>query len=57
MEKVKGIEGVSKNRRSLLPYGAIVLQEILGAMQPSKIVVSAIGVREGSTRSSARPIR
>ena len=47
VEKVKGIEGVSKNRRSLLPYGAIVLQEILGAMQPSKIVVSAIGVREG----------
>ncbi|WP_054311068.1 exopolyphosphatase [Mesorhizobium sp. 1M-11] len=47
VEKVKGIEGVSKNRRSLLPYGAVVLQEILGAMQPSKIVVSAIGVREG----------
>ncbi|TPL00213.1 MULTISPECIES: exopolyphosphatase [unclassified Mesorhizobium] len=47
VEKVKGIEGVSKNRRSLLPYGAIVLQEIMSAMQPSKIVVSAQGVREG----------
>ncbi|RWD25508.1 MAG: exopolyphosphatase, partial [Mesorhizobium sp.] len=47
IEKVKGIEGVSKNRRSLLPYGAIVLQEIMSAMQPSKIVVSALGVREG----------
>lgn len=47
VEKVKGIEGVSKNRRSLLPYGAVVLQEIMSAMQPSKIVVSAQGVREG----------
>lgn len=47
IEKVKGIEGVSKNRRSLLPYGAIVLQEIMAAMQPSKIIVSALGVREG----------
>ena len=47
VEKVKGIEGVSKNRRSLLPYGAVVLQEIMTAMQPSKVVVSAQGVREG----------
>ncbi|MBN9241485.1 MAG: exopolyphosphatase [Mesorhizobium sp.] len=47
VEKVKGIEGVSKNRRSLLPYGAVVLHEIIAAMQPSKIIVSALGVREG----------
>ncbi|RWB77090.1 MAG: exopolyphosphatase [Mesorhizobium sp.] len=47
VEKVRGIEGVSKNRRSLLPYGAVVLQEIMAAMQPSKIIVSAQGVREG----------
>jgi len=47
VEKVKGIEGVSKNRRSLLPYGAVVMQEIIAAMQPSRIIVSALGVREG----------
>lgn len=47
VEKIKGIEGVSKNRRSLLPYGALVLQEIIAAMKPDKIVVSALGVREG----------
>ncbi len=47
VEKTKGIEGISKNRRSLLPYGAIVLQEILAVMKPSKIIVSAVGVREG----------
>ena len=47
IEKIKGIEGVSKARRALLPYGAIVLQEIIAAMQPSEIAVSALGVREG----------
>lgn len=47
VERVKGIEGVSGNRRSLLPYGAIVLQEIIDRMRPSKVVVSALGVREG----------
>lgn len=47
VEKIKGIEGVSKNRRALLPYGAAVLQEIIATMQPSKVVVSALGVREG----------
>lgn len=47
IEKIKGIEGVSKIRRALLPYGAVVLQEIIAAMKPSKIVVSALGVREG----------
>jgi exopolyphosphatase / guanosine-5'-triphosphate,3'-diphosphate pyrophosphatase len=47
IEKMKGIEGVSKARRALLPYGAAVLLEIIAAMQPSKIVVSALGVREG----------
>lgn len=47
IEKIKGIEGVSKVRRALLPYGAIVLLEIIQAMRPSQIVVSALGVREG----------
>ncbi|TIW19086.1 MAG: exopolyphosphatase [Mesorhizobium sp.] len=55
VEKVRGIEGVSKNRRSLLPYGAVVLQEIMSAMQPSKIIVSAQGVREGFLYSLLDP--
>jgi exopolyphosphatase/guanosine-5'-triphosphate,3'-diphosphate pyrophosphatase len=45
--KMKGIERVSKSRRALLPYGASVLQEIITAMRPKNIVVSALGVREG----------
>ena len=47
VDKIKGIERVSKSRRALLPYGAAVLQEIVARQKPSKIVVSALGVREG----------
>lgn len=44
---VRGISAVSSNRRSLLPYGAVLLQEIINIMKPDKIVFSAVGVREG----------
>ncbi len=47
IDKIKGIESVSKNRRALLPYGATVLLEVVDRMKPSRIVVSALGVREG----------
>ena len=46
-DKIKGLERVSKSRRGLLPYGAIVLEEIIAAMQPRRVVISAQGVREG----------
>jgi exopolyphosphatase/guanosine-5'-triphosphate,3'-diphosphate pyrophosphatase len=55
VEKIKGIEHVSKARRALLPYGAVVLLEILDAMKPSKVVVSAQGVREGFLYSLLSP--
>lgn len=55
LDKLKGIEGVSKARRALLPNGAIVLQEIIATMRPSKIVVSALGVREGFIYSLLSP--
>jgi exopolyphosphatase/guanosine-5'-triphosphate,3'-diphosphate pyrophosphatase len=55
VEKIAGIERVSRNRRGLLPYGAIVLQEIIAAMKPSKIVISAQGVREGFLYSLLSP--
>ena len=47
IDKIKGVDRISKMRRALLPYGAAVLHEIIVAMKPSKIVVSALGVREG----------
>ncbi len=40
-------QAVSKNRRSLLPFGAVAMQEVLRAMKPSRILFSAQGVREG----------
>jgi len=46
-DKANSLEGVTKSRRSLLPYGAVVLQEIIAAMKPSKVIISAFGVREG----------
>ena len=47
LSKVDGIDRISKTRRALLPYGAVVLQEILKAARPARVVVSALGVREG----------
>ena len=47
LSKMKGIERISKTRRALLPYGAVVLQEIVRVMKPERLVVSALGVREG----------
>lgn len=55
IEKMKGIERVSKNRRALLAYGAAVLQEIIRVMKPGRIVVSALGVREGFLHSLLTP--
>jgi exopolyphosphatase/guanosine-5'-triphosphate,3'-diphosphate pyrophosphatase len=40
-------QAVSKSRRSLIPYGAIAMQEVLSVMKPSAITFSAQGVREG----------
>jgi exopolyphosphatase/guanosine-5'-triphosphate,3'-diphosphate pyrophosphatase len=46
-----GIDTISRSRRALLPLGAVVLQEILRAMRPSRIIISALGVREGYLHS------
>jgi len=51
IDKMRGIEGVSKSRRALLPYGATVLLEIIRVAKPSKIILSANGVREGYLHS------
>ncbi|WP_421851959.1 exopolyphosphatase [Oricola sp.] len=47
VEKLKGIESVSRSRRALLPFGAIAMVELIRAMQPGKVVFSSSGVREG----------
>ena len=45
--EIKMIDAISKNRSSLLRYGAAVLLKIIEEMKPSHIVTSALGVREG----------
>lgn len=47
IDALDSIEVVSRSRRALLPYGAAVLEQVIKAMQPSQIVMSALGVREG----------
>ena len=44
---VKTEADISSERRPLLVYGAVVLDEIVRLGSPSDIVVSALGVREG----------
>ncbi|MBP2234993.1 exopolyphosphatase/guanosine-5'-triphosphate,3'-diphosphate pyrophosphatase [Sinorhizobium kostiense] len=38
---------ISKSRRSLLPFGAVTMQEAISIMKPARISFSALGVREG----------
>lgn len=42
-----GIEEVARARREALPYGALVLERLLLQLQPSAVVFSVHGVREG----------
>ncbi|WP_229729343.1 exopolyphosphatase [Agaricicola taiwanensis] len=46
-EALSSIKAVSAERRPLLAYGALVLEQIILAAKPSEIVTSALGVREG----------
>ncbi len=50
-ETLAAIETVSAERRPLLAYGAMVLEHVVRAQKPSKIVISALGVREGLLHS------
>lgn len=47
IEEIKGIDVVSRNRRSLLPYGALVMLETLKAIKAERVAMSSMGVREG----------
>ncbi|MBH0239938.1 Ppx/GppA phosphatase family protein [Methylobrevis albus] len=46
-ESIDQIGVVSKSRRGLLPFGALVLEQVLRVLRPSEVVISALGVREG----------
>ena len=44
---LKGIEEISKARREVLPYGALVLERVVRVMRPSEVAFSVFGIREG----------
>jgi exopolyphosphatase/guanosine-5'-triphosphate,3'-diphosphate pyrophosphatase len=46
-KSLEKVEGLSKRRIDALPYGAIVLRELIAATSIERVVVSAFGVREG----------
>ncbi|WP_198598217.1 exopolyphosphatase [Mangrovicella endophytica] len=50
-DKLPGITAVSKSRRALLAYGAVTLQSVIRYVKPARIVVSALGLREGYLHS------
>ncbi|MFG1427896.1 exopolyphosphatase [Roseixanthobacter glucoisosaccharinicivorans] len=46
-EALSHIDAISDARRSLLAYGALVLENVVREGRPSEVVISALGVREG----------
>jgi exopolyphosphatase / guanosine-5'-triphosphate,3'-diphosphate pyrophosphatase len=46
-KKPNAMPGIAKARREVLPYGALVLERLLRLMQPSQVVFSVFGIREG----------
>ncbi len=43
ISEFRGMTAVSKNRRELLPYGAVVLREIIDICEPEVIAMSSLG--------------
>ena len=44
---LEGIQGLSRKRFDTLPYAAVVLSEIVQALEVQRVVISAYGLREG----------
>lgn len=55
LDTVPGINVVSRQRQTLLPFGAVVLGEILRAGKPKCLKISALGLREGLLFSKLSP--
>jgi exopolyphosphatase / guanosine-5'-triphosphate,3'-diphosphate pyrophosphatase len=54
-DTLSDIDEISAGRRPLLAYGALVLREALKAGKPSRLVISAFGVREGLLHEQLPP--
>lgn len=44
---VPSLDRVGKARREVVPYGALVLERLIKTMQPSSVIFSVFGIREG----------
>lgn len=55
LEGVDCADVVSKQRRTLVPFGAVVLERVLRAMKADRVVFSATGVREGLLHENLDP--
>lgn len=44
---LEGIQGLSRKRFDTLPYAAVVLSEVVQALEVQRVVISAFGLREG----------
>jgi exopolyphosphatase/guanosine-5'-triphosphate,3'-diphosphate pyrophosphatase len=44
---MRGIEAVSRPRREVLPFGALVLERLLKRLEPAAVHFSVFGIREG----------
>ena len=47
LSAIPGVDELSKQRREVLPYGALVLERLLKRLGPSAVDFSVFGIREG----------
>jgi len=47
LSALPGVEELSKQRREVLPYGAVVMERLLKRLEPSAVDFSVFGIREG----------
>jgi exopolyphosphatase/guanosine-5'-triphosphate,3'-diphosphate pyrophosphatase len=47
LSAMPGVESLSRQRREVLPYGALVLERLLKQLEPSEVAFSVFGIREG----------
>jgi exopolyphosphatase/guanosine-5'-triphosphate,3'-diphosphate pyrophosphatase len=47
LSALPGVEELSKQRREVLPFGALVLERLLERLEPSAVDFSVFGIREG----------
>jgi len=47
LSSLPGIETIPRQRREVLPYGALVMERLLRRLEPDRVITSVFGIREG----------